>query len=73
METLNLEGMVSVNSECIKTISHLGKYAYHNICNGNVTEVYWGFIDWFFSLSVIFLLSFFFCFICIFVYYEYQR
>jgi hypothetical protein len=43
---------VQVTKDCIQQAYHIGKTVHYNICNGNISEVPWGSIDWMLSIMV---------------------
>lgn len=50
-------------SECIKEYDKLGTTIYKNICNGEKTEVPWGFSVWFMGIGfTLFILAIIICF-----------
>lgn len=36
----------SLTIECVKAINQIGHTTYQNICNGTVSNVSWGLLDW---------------------------
>lgn len=46
---MNQDQTINLNhnaAECIKSASKFGETIYTNICNGNVSHVVWGGVDW---------------------------
>ncbi len=44
---------VQITQDCIVTMTHWGKDIITNVCNGKVTEVAWGFVNYLnYSLSI---------------------
>lgn len=39
--------------ECIKTMTHWGETAYHNVCEGTSTMVSWGAMDYLLAIGLI--------------------
>ena len=37
-------------AQCIKSVTHIGHNAHHNICNGTVTNLPWGAGEWVLAL-----------------------
>lgn len=35
------------NANCLREVQNLGEFVVTNVCNGTVTRVPWGFVNWF--------------------------
>lgn len=47
---------IQLITECIKESSNIGNTIYQNVCNGNISIVFWGSLDWLnFGLIIIIL------------------
>lgn len=50
---------IQITKDCIQSINNIGSTTYQNICNGNISTVPWGSIDWIIvSVVVIFTTCF---------------
>lgn len=38
---------IQITHECLKAVSNFGSTTYQNVCNGVVSSVPWGGVDWF--------------------------
>lgn len=54
---------IQITNECLKTISNFGYMTYQNVCNGTVSTVAWGSLDymlfWAFTFIALFFIGMF--------------
>jgi hypothetical protein len=44
---MNPQTDVNLNhADCLRSVTDFGKTTVHNICNGSISEVPWGSVDW---------------------------